>query len=70
MKNGKLGLVMSGGGVRGLAHVGVIKMMEELGLSADYVSGTSAGALVGALYAAGHSADTMLAFFKETKIFT
>lgn len=70
MKEGNIGLVLSGGGARGVAHVGVIKVMEELGLSADCVAGTSAGALVGVLYAAGRSADEMLAFFKETKIFT
>lgn len=64
-----IGLVLSGGGVRGMAHIGVIKVMEELGISADYVSGTSAGALVGVFYAAGYSADEMLDFFINTPVF-
>ncbi len=76
-RNGKLqslhsssiGLVLSGGGVRGMAHIGLIKAMETYGLSADVVSGSSVGALVGALYANGNSVDEMLAFFKETPLF-
>lgn len=64
-----LGLVLSGGGVRGMAHIGVIKAMEEFGLSANLVSGSSVGALVGALYANGNSVSDMLAFFKETPLF-
>lgn len=70
LKPPPLGLVLSGGGVRGMAHIGVIKVMEELGISADYVAGTSAGALVGAFYAAGYSADEMLAFFQNTPLFS
>ena len=69
MKKGSLGLVLSGGGVRGMAHIGVIKAMEEFGLSAKQVSGSSVGALVGALYANGNSVTDMLAFFKETPLF-
>ncbi|MFS4415446.1 patatin-like phospholipase family protein [Maribacter sp. 2307ULW6-5] len=65
----KLGLVLSGGGVRGMAHIGVIKAMEEFGLEAQVVAGSSAGALVGALYAKGHSVDHMLRFFRETPLF-
>jgi NTE family protein len=64
-----LGLVLSGGGALGMAHIGVIKVMEEIGISADYVSGTSVGALVGAFYAAGYSADEILDFFIKTPIF-
>ncbi len=67
--NGNLGLVLSGGGVRGMAHIGVIKAMQEFGLSANFVSGSSVGALVGALYANGNSIDEMLGFFKETPLF-
>ena len=49
----KLGLALGGGGARGVAHIGVIKAVEELGLSFDVVAGTSAGAIVGSLYSAG-----------------
>lgn len=64
-----LGLVLSGGGVRGMAHIGVIKAMEEFGLDAKIVSGSSVGALVGALYANGNSVLDMMKFFKETPLF-
>ncbi|MBQ3204119.1 MAG: patatin-like phospholipase family protein [Alistipes sp.] len=56
---GKVGLVMGGGGARGLYHVGVIKALEEHNIPIDYVSGTSMGAIIAALYAAGYSADEM-----------
>ena len=49
----KLGLVLSGGGARGIAHVGVLKALEELGIEVDVIAGTSAGSIVGAFYAAG-----------------
>lgn len=52
----RLGLVLSGGGARGIAHVGVLKALEEQGVRPDCIAGTSMGALVGALYASGHSA--------------
>ncbi len=65
----KIGLVLSGGGVRGMAHIGVIKAMEEFGLNANIVAGSSVGALVGALYANGNSVVDMLRFFKETPLF-
>ncbi len=65
----KLGLVLSGGGVRGVAHLGVIKVLNECGINPAFVSGTSAGSLVGALYAAGHSVETIFEFFKTTAIF-
>ncbi len=51
----KVGLVLSGGGARGLAHVGVIKALEENNIPIDYISGSSVGAVVGALYASGYS---------------
>ncbi|MBT8047967.1 MAG: BamA/TamA family outer membrane protein [Xanthomonadales bacterium] len=53
----KIGLALSGGGARGGAHVGVLKAIEELGLPVDYIAGTSMGAIIGGLYASGHSAD-------------
>lgn len=64
-----IGLVLSGGGVRGMAHIGLIKAMNEFGITASGVSGSSVGALVGALYANGNSIDDMLRFFKETPLF-
>jgi NTE family protein len=55
----KVGLVLSGGGVRGLAHLGVIKALEEEKIPIDYITGTSAGALVGSMYAIGLSPQQM-----------
>ncbi|HQO41127.1 MAG TPA: patatin-like phospholipase family protein, partial [Spirochaetota bacterium] len=52
----RIGLVLSGGGARGLAHVGVIKVLEEYGIHVDYIVGTSMGSLVGGLYASGYDA--------------
>jgi NTE family protein len=53
----KIGLVLSGGGAKGLADIGVIKVLEEVGIIPDYISGTSMGSIVGGLYAIGYSAD-------------
>ncbi len=64
-----LGLVLSGGGVRGVAHLGVLQVLTEIGLEPAVISGTSAGALVGAFYAAGHPIATIFNFFKTTPIF-
>lgn len=55
----KLGLVLSGGGARGVAHIGIIKAMEEAGLRPDYIAGTSMGSIIAALYASGYSAEQM-----------
>ena len=52
-----IGLVLSGGGVRGMAHIGVLKALKEHGLEPRWVSGTSVGALVGALYAKGATTE-------------
>ena len=52
----RIGLVLSGGGARGLAHVGVLKVLEEMRIPVDAVAGTSMGAVVGGLYASGMSA--------------
>ncbi len=60
----RVGLVMSGGGARGLAHIGVIKMLEENNIPIDYVAGTSMGAIVAALYSMGYSPDEMIALMK------
>ncbi len=53
----KVGLVLSGGSAHGLAHVGVLKYLDEIGLEVDYITGTSMGAVIGGLYAMGYSAD-------------
>jgi NTE family protein len=50
-----LGLALSGGGFRGLAHIGVLRALEDYGLQPDFVAGTSAGSLIGALYASGRT---------------
>lgn len=61
------GLVLSGGGAKGFAHVGVLKALDEFGLKPDIIAGTSAGAFAGVLYADGHSPDEIISFFKERK---
>tara|TARA_R110002020_G_scaffold1998_2_gene9146 strand:+ start:8100 stop:8867 length:768 start_codon:yes stop_codon:yes gene_type:complete len=66
----KIGLALSGGGVRGIAHIGAIKALEEAGIHPTHIAGTSAGAIVGALYAGGYSCDEMLHFFKSVQIFS
>ena len=62
----KLGLVLSGGGAKGLAHVGVLKVIDSLGIQVDYIAGTSMGAVVGGLYASGYSARQLEAYLKQT----
>src|SRR5699024_4701447 len=51
----RIGFILSGGGARGFAHIGALRVLEEHGLKPDVLAGTSMGAIVGALYAAGHS---------------
>ncbi|NJN42129.1 MAG: patatin-like phospholipase family protein [Flammeovirgaceae bacterium] len=60
------GLVLSGGGARGFAHLGVIKALEEDGVSFDELSGTSAGSIAGALYAYGYTPDEILEIISST----
>ena len=55
----KLGLVLSGGGAKGFAHIGAIRVFEEAGLQFDFISGTSMGSIFGSLYALGYHPDTM-----------
>lgn len=64
-----LGLALSGGGVRGIAHIGLLKVLQEEGIEPQVISGASAGAIVGALYAAGMSCEDMLQFFRDTELF-
>ena len=63
-----IGLVLSGGGMRGVAHIGAIKALEEHGIFPNHIAGSSVGAIVGALYAYGHSWDKILEFFKNIQI--
>lgn len=63
----KVGLVLSGGGAKGAAHVGVIKALEEHNIPIDYITGTSFGAIVGALYASGYSPSEMEKLLKSDK---
>lgn len=64
-KTPKIGLALSGGGAKGMAHVGVLKMLEELGIVPDYITGVSMGSIVGGLYACGYTADSIEKILKE-----
>lgn len=61
----RVGLVLSGGGARGIAHIGVIQALEESGIPIDYITGTSIGAVVGSLYAMGYTPAEMLELIKS-----
>ncbi len=61
----KVGLVLSGGGAYGLAHIGVIKALEENNIPIDFITGTSAGAIIGSMYAAGYSPEQMETIVKQ-----
>ncbi|QCX37155.1 patatin [Aureibaculum algae] len=58
-KDIKVGLVLSGGGAKGFAHIGALKVLEEAGVRIDYIGGTSMGAIIGSLYSSGYSADEL-----------
>ena len=60
-----VGLVLSGGGAKGMAHIGVIRVLEENNIPIDYIAGTSIGAIVGSLYAAGYKTEEMEELFKS-----
>jgi NTE family protein len=65
----RVGLVLSGGGARGLAHIGVIKVLEANNIPIDYITGTSMGAIVGGLYAAGYTTDEMEELFRSDEFY-
>lgn len=65
----KTGIVLSGGGARGVAHLGVLKALDELGVAIDCIAGTSAGALAGALYAQGIKPDAIFELIKGMRIY-
>ena len=69
-KDVSVGLVLSGGGARGLAHIGVLKAIEQAGVKIDYIAGTSTGAIVGALYASGYTASQLDLMFKQVDFST
>lgn len=66
-KKPKVALVLSGGGAKGFAHIGVIELLEEVGIKPDIITGTSMGAIVGALYSIGYSTDQLKSLAKETE---
>jgi NTE family protein len=68
MRNKKIGLVLSGGGTRGLAHIGVLESIEKLNIKIDYVAGCSIGAIIGAFYAAGKSSEEIKEFILKHKL--
>ncbi len=65
-KDLKVGLVLSGGGAKGMAHIGALKVIEEAGVRIDYIGGTSMGAIVGGLYASGYTTDQLDSIFRNT----
>lgn len=63
----RVGVVLSGGGAKGLAHIGVLKVLEEAGIHPDYITGTSMGGIVGGLYSIGYTAEQLEKIAKSTK---
>ncbi len=61
----KLGIALSGGGIRGIAHAGVLKALEESGIKIEAIGGTSSGALIAGLYALGYSPEDIYFLFKK-----
>ena len=61
----KIGLCLSGGGIKGVAHIGVIKALEEENIKIDYISGASSGSIVASMYAMGYNSDEMLQMFRR-----
>lgn len=62
-KTPKIGLVLSGGGAKGFAHIGVLKIIDSLNIKVDYIAGTSMGAIIGSLYASGYSGQQLDSIF-------
>ncbi len=65
----KVGLVLSGGGARGICHLGVIKALQEFGVKVDFISGTSAGSVVGCMFSYGYPPDEILRIIQATSFF-
>ncbi|AFR35388.1 patatin-like phospholipase family protein [Riemerella anatipestifer] len=68
-KKPKIGLVLAGGGAKGFAHVGVLKVLDSLGVKVDYISGTSMGAIVGGLYASGYTGNDIEKIITNTDFY-
>lgn len=62
-----IGLALSGGGAKGMAHIGVIEALTDYGINIDYIAGTSSGSIIAALYAAGYTPNEMLKIVNENK---
>lgn len=69
-KNPKIGLSLAGGGAKGFAHVGVLKVLDSLGVKVDYISGTSMGAIVGGLYASGYTGKDIEKIVMDTDFYS
>lgn len=67
--NSKIGIVLSGGGARGIAHLALLKVMEDCGIKPDVISGTSAGAMVGAFYAMGYTPQEIISVIQQKSFF-
>jgi len=64
-KRPAVGLVLSGGGAKGFAYIGLLRVIQEAGLKIDYIGGSSIGALIGGLYAIGYHPDTIVKIIRE-----
>lgn len=69
LQSTELGITLSGGGVKGMAHLGILKALKVFDIDIHHIAGASAGALVGVFYAQGATIEDMLYFFKETPLF-
>lgn len=69
-KNPKIGLSLSGGGAKGFSHIGVLKIIDSLGIKIDYISGTSMGAIVGGLYASGYTGEDIEKIVMDTDFYS
>ena len=63
----KVGVVLSGGGAKGMAHIGALKVIEEAGIPIDYVVGTSMGSIIGGLYSIGYTPEQMDSMVRDRK---
>lgn len=63
----KIGLALSGGGAKGLSHIGIIKAFEDFGINIDYIAGTSSGSIIASLYAAGYTPNEILQIAEKNK---
>lgn len=69
-KNPRIGLSLAGGGAKGFSHVGVLKVLDSLGIKVDYIAGTSMGAIVGGLYASGYSGKEIEKIVMDTDFYS